>query len=390
MLLDLDKTDTAVLKGLAISSIVLHNYFHFIGPVHQNEFSFQSARFWVFVAQIRHPSLAIQAFFSFFGHFGVQIFIFLSAYGLARSYWDNRVPWTTFMAGRLKKLYPAFGLVVIPWAVACSLLLGPLAFLKQAGLEVVLMLAGVSTILPGYGLPPVGPWWFIPFILQLYAVWFLLRMVTMRFGCRGLVALSLGCLVLTQLANPVLARWSINLLTTPIGRTPDVCFGIVAARYPVRIRARLALAAGAVLILGSFYAPLWPLTFLSALVLALWLYTKCRRSLRAIPFLHRIGHYSLFIFLVNGIVRDQFVDSTRTVFSQLVFAGLSAATSFAIAAAISEFLLPRKDRSAGLESAVMPAEFRPEQKEHGCPRQGELLPLSIGYKLRMTSSGEWQ
>ena len=367
MLRDLDKTDTTVLKGIAISAIVLHNYFHFIGPVHQNEFTFRPDRFWVFVAQVRHPSLAIQAFFSFFGHFGVQVFIFLSAYGLARSYWDSKATWTTFMAGRVKKLYPAFGLVLIPWVIASSLTLGPLVFFKQSGAKLILMLAGVSTILPGYGLPPVGPWWFIPFILQLYAIWFLLRKVTNRFGWQGLVVLSLGCLVLTQLANPFLFRWQINLLTTPIGRMPNICLGIAAARYRIRIGAPLALAAGAVLLVGSFYAPLWPLTFLSALVLVLWIYMKCRQSLRAIPLLQRIGLYSMFIFLVNGIVRNEFVFRGRTVPSQLMFACFSFATSFAISAAMFEFLLPRADRSAGSKSAVVAA----EQKEKECP----VIPL---------------
>lgn len=365
MLRDLDQTDTSVLKGLAISAIVLHNYFHAIGPVHQNEFVFHPDQFWVFVGQIHHPSLAIQAFFSFFGHFGVQIFIFLSAYGLSRSYWDRPATWTAFMAGRWKKLYPAFGMVVVPWAVASGLLITPLAFYKQSGTELILMMAGVSTVLPGYGLPPVGPWWFIPFILQLYAIWFLLRKLTIRFGWQGLVALSVGCLVLTQLANPFLARWSINLFSTPIGRMSSVCLGIAAARYPMRIGAPTALTAGAVLLLGSIYAPLWPLTFVAALIVTLWVYMKWRRSLRAIPLIQRIGHYSMFIFLVNGIVRDQFKDMGRTVSSQLMFACLSAAISFAISAAMFEFLLPRSGRSAGRKTMVAAAESSPEQKQKG-------------------------
>ena len=90
MLRDLDLKDTSILKGLAISAIVLHNYFHVVSPVHQNEFTFDPARFQVFLHTVARPELATQAVFSFFGHFGVQIFIFLSAYGLTKSHWDDR------------------------------------------------------------------------------------------------------------------------------------------------------------------------------------------------------------------------------------------------------------------------------------------------------------
>src|SRR4051812_43734901 len=78
----LDKKDTTILKALAIMAIVFHNFFHVAVKVHENEFDFDPARFSVFLQTVRHPSLSIQALFAFYGHYGVQIFIFLSAYGL--------------------------------------------------------------------------------------------------------------------------------------------------------------------------------------------------------------------------------------------------------------------------------------------------------------------
>ena len=59
----LDHRDTAILKGLAIAAIVFHNFFHVVGAVRQNEFTFSSSRFSVFLITVVHPSLAIQAFF---------------------------------------------------------------------------------------------------------------------------------------------------------------------------------------------------------------------------------------------------------------------------------------------------------------------------------------
>ncbi|HWG22257.1 MAG TPA: acyltransferase [Terracidiphilus sp.] len=342
LLRDLDLRDTALLKALAILAIVFHNFFHAVSPAHQNEFSFDPARFPIFLSAVQHPPLAIQAFFSFFGHYGVQIFIFLSAYGLSRSHWDDRAGWPAFMAGRVKKLYPIFALVVVPWMMLVAFRLGPLTFFKTVGLRLLLLLTGVSASAPGYSLPPVGPWWFIPFIVQFYALWPLLRRVTNKLGWPGLVTVAVAGVAITSAINPALAHHSFNLMTTPIGRMPVICMGIAAARFPLRINGLLALAGGVVLVLGSIYAVLWPLSALGALMLALWMYGKACPVLRQIPLLQRLGDYSLLVFLLNGIVRNQFVPMAGSPRSQLVLGCVSAAVSFAIAALIYELVLRQR------------------------------------------------
>jgi peptidoglycan/LPS O-acetylase OafA/YrhL len=341
LLWDLDPRDTAVLKALAIAGIVLHNFFHAVSPARQNEFTFDPQRWMVFLHTASQPVLALQAFFSFFGHFGVQIFVFLSAYGLAKSHWADPAGWTRFMAGRVRKLYPAFGLIVVPWVILISLQMGPLTFLRHAGLQIAMMLVGLSPFMPGYGLPPVGPWWFIAFILEFYAMWLLLRKLTVRFGWPGLLVVSVVCTAVTAVANPLLAHWSINLLETPIGRMPVLCFGIFAARYPVRIPAVLGMMGGVILLVGSANAILWPFTSMAALMLALWLYANVRGSLRGYSVLERIGNYSVLIFLLNGIVRNQFIALTHSPGSQLMYGALSAAVSVGLSALLYELVLSR-------------------------------------------------
>lgn len=151
----LDRRDSAVLKALAIVAIVLHNFFHPVSLAHQNEFTFRPERFAVLLHTIVQPELAFQAFFSFFGHFGVQIFIFLSAYGLARSHADRHERWSTFMASRIRKLFPAFGIVVLPWLVMVCIQFGPARVLRQIGLNILLMFTGLLPIIPGFDLPPL-------------------------------------------------------------------------------------------------------------------------------------------------------------------------------------------------------------------------------------------
>lgn len=339
------------MKGLAILAISLHNFFHFVSPAQQNEFAFNPARFPLFLATVRHPALAIQAVFSFFGHFGVQIFIFLSAYGLARCHWESRASWAGFMKERIRKLYPAFALVVIPWFVVVALNVRAQAAIFEVGFNLMYLFLGLPPIL-GHGVPPVAPWWFISFIVQFYALWPFLRGITKRFAWPGLLVLSASCLVVCQLANPVLARYSTNLFLTPIGRMPVICFGIFAARYGVRVGAPLALAGLAVLLLGSQYGPLWSFTFLGALLVALWLYLQARGVLRRFPVLVRMGEYSLYVFLVNAIVRDQFVPLATSPASQLLLGCASTAVSFLIGACMHEFLLPGPDLRAPWPSAL--------------------------------------
>src|SRR5579885_1478946 len=151
----LDKRDTTILKALAILAIVFHNFFHVAIKVHENEFDFRPERFGAFMQAVVHPSLTIQALFAFYGHYGVQIFIFLSAYGLAKTHWDDPSSWHSFMWSRVKKLYPMFTLVVAFWAALVSIRVGALWVIKDAGPHLILMLAGVSNIAPNIGLPPV-------------------------------------------------------------------------------------------------------------------------------------------------------------------------------------------------------------------------------------------
>jgi peptidoglycan/LPS O-acetylase OafA/YrhL len=336
----LDILDTAILKGLAITAIVFHNFFHEVSPARQNEFTFGPARFGVFLSAVSHPPLAIQALFSFFGHFGVQIFIFLSAYGLASRYWNDPAPWAKFMQGRVRKLYPQFALIVVPWFVVMAVHARSLAVIAKMGLNVAFLFLGVFPIY-GYGIPPVGPWWFIPFIVEFYAIWPLLRACTKRWGWPGLLAIALACLAITYVANPVLAHWSINLFFTPIGRMSVICFGIFAARYSFRVSAPFGLAGLGALLLGSKFGAFWPFTFLGALIFALWAYLQLRDMLRRLPVLGYLGDYGLFAFLLNGIVRDQFIGLATSSASQILFGCVSAAVSFAIAACMYEYITPQ-------------------------------------------------
>ena len=111
----ISKRGTNLLKGFGIILIVLHNYFHLLSPgFGENEFSFDSGRWHNFImALINSPVHFIDYSIAFFGHYGVSLFIFLSAYGLAKSQESRQTKYKLFLFDRFKKLYPAFILTIL-------------------------------------------------------------------------------------------------------------------------------------------------------------------------------------------------------------------------------------------------------------------------------------
>ncbi len=84
----LTRDDCQVMKGLAIICIVLHNYCHLLpSAAKENEFHFSEENNLYFYTHIISSDFIIQ-FFSYWGHLGVPIFIFLTGYGLTKKY-DN-------------------------------------------------------------------------------------------------------------------------------------------------------------------------------------------------------------------------------------------------------------------------------------------------------------
>ena len=104
------KNDTSIFKGIGILMIVLHNYLHFEkGFFLENEAVFNPNNVKSFM-QLMMPLKWYESFsavFAFLGHYGVQLFIFFSAYGLAiqMSKNDKKFNYIQYLLPRLKKLY---------------------------------------------------------------------------------------------------------------------------------------------------------------------------------------------------------------------------------------------------------------------------------------------
>ena len=301
--------DTSALKTIGILAIVLHNFYHSLpGAVIENEFVLVPGHFQRFLNTVVDPRQTFQTLFSYLGHFGVQLFIFLSAYGLALKYW-NTPSWSGFVRSRVRKLYPMFFLAVGLWLLlrVIEYRAGFPAFLWDELDELVLTTLGIITLVPGYGLPPVGPWWFLPFIVQFYCLWPALAAFARRTGPAGLLLLSTICVAVTTLFGPILIHnWAINLVETPIGHMPELCLGVAMARYGVRIGLLGAVAAAVIFLLGNLYASAWPLSFVSMLVVLLWGYQLTAGAVRKTRAIDFIADVSMPLFFINGFMRSPF------------------------------------------------------------------------------------
>lgn len=339
-----DLRDTSALKAIGILAIALHNLFHQLpSAVIENEFGFDPRHFEQFLATVVQPHRTIQAVFSFLGHFGVQLFIFLSAYGLALKYWTTP-SWSAFVWGRIKKIYPTFFLAVALLLLLQTIQDGPAGvwtYLQRQGNELLLTTLAVQNLIPGLELPPVGPWWFLPFIVQFYCLWPALAAFSRRFGGLGLVILAAAGLVLTSF-QPLLARtWGINLLTTPLGHLPEFCLGIACARFGFRVGPAPAIMAAVFFILGNIYAWLWPLTFISALVLLLYAYQWTASVLRGRRLLEQVAEISMPLFFINGFMRGPFYIAAR---SGLWYVELAVGAAFVMVCAGAAYLLTLVER----------------------------------------------
>jgi peptidoglycan/LPS O-acetylase OafA/YrhL len=304
-----DLRDTWALKTIGILAIVLHNLYHSLPhAVIENEFGFVPGHFQRFLQVVVDPRLTFQTLFSYLGHFGVQLFIFVSAYGLALKYW--RTPsWSDFVRSRIQKLYPMFLLAVGLWLFLRLIEYGAgfPAFLWSQLDELALTTLAIINLGPGYGLPPVGPWWFLPFIVQFYCLWPGIAWLIRRTGAATLVVLPCLCLGLVIVAGQFLtSRLGIDLVETPVGHMPEICLGVAYARYGIRVGALSALAAAGVFLLGNVQAAFWPLTFVSALVMLLFAYQIVAPVIRPLGLIRFVADISMPLFFVNGFMRSPF------------------------------------------------------------------------------------
>ena len=343
----LGKEDTVFFKGLAILMIVLHNFMHLFPAPLQMEFHFSSGLFENMLAMLlSRPEEVVRIFFSYFGHFGVQVFFFLSAYGFTKKYRTTTVEALRFIKKRFLAIYPGWILAILVFVVLWQLRdmhdTGASGDLSSIFKILLFKVALVSNFIPGRELNLVGPWWFISVIFQFYFLFPFLQWMHRARGGVWMAVLAAGSLALVAATHGSVA--GLNLYFTVLPYFPAFCLGMYVAGADdsgVRIHWMVPVCSFVLFVAGNLFETFWPLTHVCFLLLLLsgfrFLLERSRHGLihRSIMFL---GAISFPLFLVHGFLRTPLITWAMaydrwwlTLVLCSVFVLLSAAVAFGVA-----------------------------------------------------------
>lgn len=310
--LDLSVEDTTFYKGLAILMIIMHNFFHYLPPkIGENEQDFSLDRLERYLQSLNNIEYVFQTTLSFLGHYGVQIFLFLSAYGLTKKYLYSKINYAEFLKKRLLKIYPAFLFSIFIWAIYIGLIDGGRQLITTVLLNwhsLLYKLTLVSNFIPGELYKINGPWWFVSLIVQFYIVFPFILALFRKFGSTSLFILSAISLAVTSLLQP---HVGIPLPGTILAHVPELSIGIYFAQKNKFVMKYLTIFIIMIIFsLSNLYHFFWYFSFSSALILLLVLFQSMRIKSNKIinNGILFIGSISMYIFYINGFMRQPWIN----------------------------------------------------------------------------------
>lgn len=326
----LTRAECNALRGIAILGIFLHNFCHWLNPVvKENEYQyFQHNVDWFAQCAARVNELFPAHVISFFGHYGVPVFLFLSAYGLEMKYGNGqgkapdgrRVVVSSFVRYHYLKLFKMMIVGFICFTVVDAMTAGSWHY-NVAQIVGQLLMINNFYDQPDRNIWP-GPFWFFGLMLQLYVVY---RLLLYRRHCGWTVGLMAVCTVAQLFMDPEgenLNYWRYNFMggMLPFG------LGLLFARYGNKVML-VNLTFGSFLMSwvvcsffivsasGSFYT--W--VIVPALVCYASVYFIKTVSTLPLPWLRArigyvlgwLGNVSAALFVIHPAIRKVFITVSR-------------------------------------------------------------------------------
>lgn len=170
----LTRKECTALRGIAILGIMLHNYCHWLRfAVKENEFKFSEVNNDRLMDVISHVDWNLPIhLLSYFGHYGVPVFLFLSGFGLVMKYENGRSGnglniWKSFL-----KLFRIMIIGFVLFTIVDFMTPAPHHYHL---LDIVAQLLMFNNLLPTPDkvIWP-GPYWFFGLMMQLYIIYHLL------------------------------------------------------------------------------------------------------------------------------------------------------------------------------------------------------------------------
>ena len=323
----LTRTECNALRGLAIIGIFLHNYCHWLRPVvKENEYQYIQRN----VDNLYQVLQGSWDDLSFFGHYGVPIFLFLSAYGLTMKY-EQKLPTGPTNNQETQPKLPLFGFIKYHWLKLFRMMIvGFVAFTMVDNITKGPHLYKVMDIIGQMGLfnnllphPDdiiwPGPYWFFALMLQLYIVYRLLLYRRHWLWNVGLIVLSLAIQLACDPESDALNRWRYNF----IGGMLPFGAGLLYARYvhPWSTATNFAafiLSVFAILLISFSYLTWYfvPLAICIASITFVKLISRLEvaigcKSLSFTNILSWVGSISAALFVCHPITRKIFIPISK-------------------------------------------------------------------------------
>ncbi len=306
----LTTAESKALRGIAILGIMLHNYCHFLGfAVKENEYTFTAARPAQLLDRLMSPDMYLPVhLLSFFGHYGVPVFLFISGFGLVCKYERDargRVGTLPFTGYHYLKLLRLMFLGYIAFAVVSCL--HPHGYHGYTVGRVLAQLLMYINLLPDpdHIIKP-GPYWFFGLMLQLYVVY---RLFVYRRRSLNVVVLMAVCwlaqAVFTPAADPggeILNRIRYNFIGGMLPFGAGVLYARCGRCLPAWAYACVALVSAAAVFAGSFAFQAWlwvPLFVVTGAVATIRLVPA-----RALGVCVWFGAVSSALFVVHPVTRE--------------------------------------------------------------------------------------
>ena len=293
------KKECSALRGIAIMAICLHNYCHILPhSVQENEFSYDIHHYELFWNSIHFHDFFIQ-FFSYWGHHGVSVFVFLSGYGLSIKYSDK------ISVNRKKFVYEHFKKLALP-LLGGTILFQFILFLENDSFNCFISTLLQCTMLLniGYGYEDYivpGPYWYFGMTLQLYIFYiFFIYKRPVIFSLIPFIISFIG-LALLERHQGILIWAKYNLW----GWLLPFYIGLYTKH--IRIKSYKAFSLPALLFISilillfeaHFNSWLW----IPGIVVVLFLLVIKVLPPRIITWGDYLGNISLYIFVIHPIIR---------------------------------------------------------------------------------------
>lgn len=242
------------MRGVAIIGIALHNYCHWLpGIIRENEYQFMQKNVDGLSGVLSAPDSNLPLhLLSFFGHYGVPLFLFLSAYGLGLKYErplpqggyeGKKVGIWPFLSSHFVKLFRMMFAGFAAFLMVYALMPDSHHYTVE---QVMAQLTMTINFMPNPDrMIWPGPYWFFGLMMQLYVIY---RLLLYRRHWGVTVGLTAVCMVAQMLCDP--EGETLNYLHYNfIGSMLPFGVGLLTARYGQLMSRRMC----AIMLLPSLY-----------------------------------------------------------------------------------------------------------------------------------------